>query len=139
MADPITMAIATAVAGKAAESMTDEARRCLAALVRRIRDKLRGRPARQAALEAAQADPGSGVLAGELARALGEKAGAEDPEFGTQIRELWRQVGMLAAAGDQGTVNVSHGRAEQGGPAPRRPRRSEHRLGTSRVVAVGWR
>ena len=112
MADPITMAIATAVAGKAAESMTDEARRCLAALVRRIRDKLRDRPAGQAALEAAQADPGSGALAGELARALDE-AGGEDPEFGTQIRELWRQVGMLAVAGDRGTVNVFHGRADK--------------------------
>ena len=112
MADPITMAIATAVAGKAAESMTDEARRCLAALVRRIRDKLRDRPAGQAALEAAQTEPSSGVLAGELARALDE-AGAADPEFGTQIRELWRQVGLLAAAGDQGTVNVFHGRADK--------------------------
>ncbi len=41
------------------------------------------------------------------------RAGAEDPEFGTQIRELSRQVGMLAAAGDQGTVNVFHGRANK--------------------------
>jgi hypothetical protein len=110
MADPITMAIATAVAGKAAESMTDQARKCLAALVRRIKDKFRDRPAGQAALEAAQRDPGSGALAGELARALDE-ASAEDPEFGTQLRELWDRVGLRAAAGDQGVVNVFHGRA----------------------------
>lgn len=104
MADPITMAIASAVAGKAAESMTDQARQCLAVLVRRIREKFRDRPARQAALEAVPGDPGT------LARALDE-ASAEDPEFGTQIRELWYQVGMQVAAGDQGTVNVFHGHA----------------------------
>lgn len=112
MADPVTMAIATAVAGKAAESLTDQARECLASLVRRIREKFRDRPGGQAALEAAQGDPGSGTLASELARALDE-ASAEDPEFGTQIRELWSQVGTTAAAGDHGVVNVFHGRADK--------------------------
>lgn len=106
MADPVTMAIATAVAGKAAESLTGQARECLAALVRRIREKFRDRPAGRAAFAAAQDDPGSGVLAGELARALDE-ASAEDPEFGRQIRDLWSQV----RAGD--VVNVFHGRADK--------------------------
>jgi hypothetical protein len=108
MADPVTMAIATAVAGKAAESLTDQARECLAALARRIRDKFRDRPAGQAALAAAQDDPGSGAAVGELARALDE-AGAEDPEFGRQVRELWTQV----RAGDHGAVNIFHGRADK--------------------------
>ena len=62
MADPVTMAIATAVAGKAAESLTDQARECLASLVRRIREKFRDRPARQAALEAAAAAGDHGVV-----------------------------------------------------------------------------
>jgi hypothetical protein len=106
MADPVTMAIATAVAGKAAESLTEQARQCLAALVRRVREKFRDRPAGQAALAAAQDDPGSGALAGELARALDE-ASAEDPEFGRQIRDLWSQVRACDV------VNVFHGRADK--------------------------
>jgi hypothetical protein len=107
MADPVTLAIATAVAGKAAESLTDQARECLAALVQRIRDKFRDQPAARAALEAARDDQGSG----ELARAL-ELACAQDPEFGTQIHALWSQV-RAAAAGDHGVVNVVSGRADK--------------------------
>jgi hypothetical protein len=109
MADPVTMAIATAVAGKAAESLTGQAQASLAALVARIRERFRDRPGRQAVLAAAQGDPGSGELAGELARALDE-ASAEDPDFGQEIRELWREVGLTA--GDHGVVNVFHGRAD---------------------------
>jgi hypothetical protein len=37
MTDPVTLAIATAIAGKTAESLTDQAKDCLTALVRRIR------------------------------------------------------------------------------------------------------
>jgi hypothetical protein len=112
MADPVTLAIATAVAGKAAESLTDQARECLASLVRRIREKFHDRPAGQAALAAAQDDPGSGTAVGQLARALDE-ASAEDPEFGIQIRELWGRVRITAAAGDDGVVNFFHGRADK--------------------------
>jgi hypothetical protein len=108
MADPVTLAIATAVAGKAAESLTEQARECLAALARRIREKFRDQPARRAALAAVQDDPGSSELVGELARVLDE-AGAEDPEFGRQIRELWGHV----RTGDEGVVNVFHGRADK--------------------------
>jgi hypothetical protein len=112
MADPVTMAIATAVAGKAAESLTGQSTAGLAALVRRIREKFRDRPAGQAALTAAQDDPGSGALAEELAFALDE-ASAEDPEFGRQIRELWAHVRTAADASDDGTVNVFLGRADK--------------------------
>jgi hypothetical protein len=112
MADPVTMAIATAVAGKAAESLTDQARASLTALVARIREKFRDRPAGQAALAAAQGDPSSGALAGELARALDE-ASAEDPDFGRRIHELWSQVGVMAAVGDHGVANVFNGRADR--------------------------
>jgi len=101
MADPVTMAIATAVAGKTAESLTDQARRGLSALVRRIREKFRDRPADQAALDAAAQDPDA------LARALDE-ASAEDPEFGRQLRDLWRQLQPGAQV-----LNVFHGRADK--------------------------
>ncbi|MBV9379850.1 MAG: hypothetical protein JOY82_03360 [Streptosporangiaceae bacterium] len=112
MADPVIMAIATAVVGKAAESLTDQARECLAALVRRIREKFRDQPAAQAILEAARDDPGSPALAGELARAL-EEASAYDPEFAAQLRELWSQVRTMAATRERGVVNVFQGRADK--------------------------
>jgi hypothetical protein len=111
MSDPVTLAIATAVAGKAAESLPGQSGAGLAALVRRIREKFRDRPAGQAALTAAQDDPGPGAVA-ELAVALDE-AGAEDPEFGRQIRELWDNVRTAATASDHGVVNVFHGRADK--------------------------
>jgi hypothetical protein len=103
MADPITVAIATAIAGKTTESLTDQAREGLAALVRRIREKFRDRPAACAALAAAEDDPDT---AAGLAHALDE-ASAEDPEFGRQIRALWTRIG------DDGVVNIFHGRADQ--------------------------
>jgi hypothetical protein len=103
MADPVTLAIATAIAGKTAVSLTDQAREGLVALVRRVREKFRDRPAARAALDAAQHDPGA--VPG-LAHAL-DQASAEDPEFGRQIRALWTQVGH------DGVVNVFHGRADQ--------------------------
>jgi hypothetical protein len=103
MADPVTLAIATAIAGKMTESLTDQARESLAALARRIREKFRDRPAARAALAAAQDDPGA--VAG-LAHALDETS-AEDPEFGRQIRALWTRIG------NDSVVNVFHGRADK--------------------------
>jgi hypothetical protein len=111
MADPVTMAIATAIAGKTAESLTDQARECLTALVQRIREKFRDQPAPRAALEAAlETAPGDRGPA-ELARVL-EETCAQDPEFGAQIHALWGQV-RAAAAGDHGVVNVFDGRANK--------------------------
>ena len=112
MTDPITLAIATAIAGKTAESLTEQARQSLAALTRRVREKFRGRPAELATLEAARDDPDSGEHITELARALHE-ASADDPEFGNEIRTLWDQVHVAAAAQDDGVVNVFSGRAEK--------------------------
>lgn len=94
MTDPVTLAIATAVAGKTAESLTDQAKDCLTALVRRIREKFRDLPEKSAP---------------ELATAL-ELACAQDQEFGAQIRALWEQV-RAAGAGDN--VNVFSGRADK--------------------------
>jgi hypothetical protein len=106
MTDPVTLAIATAVAGKAAESLTDQARDCLTALVRRIREKFRDQPAARATLEAARDEKGAAELAREL-----ELACAQDPEFGAQIRALWEQI-RAAGAGDN-VLNVFSGRADK--------------------------
>ena len=107
MTDPVTLAIATAIAGKTAESLTDQAKDCLTALVRRIREKFLDQPAARAALEAARDEKGSA----ELARAL-DLACERDPEFGAQIRELWEQI-RAVAAGDNAVVNVFSGRADK--------------------------
>ena len=107
MADPITVAIASAVAGKAAESFSGQTGRALAAVVQRIRDKFRGHPTALAALDRAEAEHGD---VSELA-ALIDQASSEDPEFGRQIRALWNQSGL--AATDEGVVNFFHGHAEK--------------------------
>jgi hypothetical protein len=105
MADPITLAIATAVAGKAAESLTDQARQSVAAIVRRFREKFQGHPAELATLDEARDDH---TRIPELAMLLDE-ASMQDPEFGVQIRALWDQTGLIATG--EGTVNIFHGKA----------------------------
>lgn len=105
VADPITIAIASSVAGKAAESLTDQARQTVAAIARRIREKFQGHPAELATLDAATDDH---ARIEELAILLDE-ASAEDPEFGSEIRGLWSHVGLTAA--DGGVVNLFHGKA----------------------------
>ncbi|HEX6528014.1 MAG TPA: hypothetical protein VF070_49525 [Streptosporangiaceae bacterium] len=110
MADPITTAIATAVASGMAQSLTDQAREAFAALARKITEKFRERPAAQAALAAARDDPGSATRINELARALDETE-AEDSEFGRQIRQLWSQVRLTSVARDDAVINTFHGRA----------------------------
>jgi hypothetical protein len=107
MADAITMAIATAVAGKTAEALSDQARRAIAAIVRRVREKFRDRPAELETLDATISDQ---AKIGELADLL-HQASVEDPGFGSQIRELWNQSGLIAA--DGGVVNLFHGKADK--------------------------
>lgn len=112
MADPITMAIATAVAGGVAQSLSDQARETVAALVRHIKEKFHASPAAQAALAAAVADPGSAAGVSQLASALDEAAAA-DHEFGRRIRELWGEIRLAVSARDDATVNAFTGQAEK--------------------------
>lgn len=112
MADPITTAIATAITGGMAQSLSDQARASLTALTQRIREKFGPRPAAKAALEAALDDPGSSARASELARALAE-ACDEDPEFALQVRALWGQLRSAVVARDDAVVNTFDGRAEK--------------------------
>jgi hypothetical protein len=107
MADPITVAIATAAAGKIAESLTGAASDSAIAIAQRIREKFRRQPAALAALEAAHDDP---VRLQDLVNRL-EEAMAQDPDFSRQIRQLWRAAGPQVA--DQGSGNAFHGRAEK--------------------------
>lgn len=86
MADPVMLAVATAVAGKAAETLTERAGATAAAIVHRIKAKFSGQPAALATLEAAQQDP---ARAGELATLL-DAAAAQDPDFASEIHALWQ-------------------------------------------------
>ena len=107
MADPLTIAIATAVAGKATESLTDQARQAVAVIARRIRQKFHGRPEKLATLEAAR---DGHTKISELAMLL-EEACRQDPQFGIQIRSLWNQTGLSMT--EEGVVNIFHGQADK--------------------------
>ena len=111
MPDPITIAIATAIAGKTAESLTDQAREAVTEIVHRVRRKFRHRPADLAALDTARANPGS-VECTALARSL-QQVMLEDPRFGTSIRTLWSQAQMEMMARDNDVVNIFRGRADK--------------------------
>jgi hypothetical protein len=112
MADPITTAIATAIAGGMTQSLSDQARASLTALTQRIREKFGRRPGAQAALDAALDDPGSSARVSELARALAD-ACKEDPEFGRQAHALWGQIHLTATARDDAVINTFAGRADK--------------------------
>ena len=108
MADALSMAVAAAVAGKAAESMTGQAQQTVAAMVRKIRDKFgKHSPTEIATLDAAIRDESA---AEPLARVL-DRVFAADPAFRDDIRALWLQAAP-AATGD-GVSNVFYGKAEK--------------------------
>jgi hypothetical protein len=107
MTDPMTVAIATAAAGKVAESLAGGVGESLAAIGRRVREKFQRHPAALATLDAARADP---AYIPDLAALLDETM-RQDPEFGRQLRALWQQT--AAQASENGVVNVVHGDAEK--------------------------
>ena len=101
------MAIATAVAGKAAESLTGQAGQAIAAIRRKIRARFRGDPGELPALDATRGDPST--VAG-LARFLDAEFAA-DPAFRDEIRALWLQA--APAATDDAVSNIFHGKADK--------------------------
>ncbi|MGI8332456.1 hypothetical protein ACRYCC_20995 [Actinomadura scrupuli] len=112
MTDPITMAIATAVATKGAESLGQQAGPALAALVRRIRERFTGRPAEEAALAAAEERPEEPGRVEALAEAL-QRVAREDPGFGGELRAVWQRIQVETTA-DHGVVaNTFDGRADK--------------------------
>ncbi|GLW05744.1 hypothetical protein Misp01_08740 [Microtetraspora sp. NBRC 13810] len=108
----MTLAIATAMAGKAVEIAGEPAKEAIGAMVRKVREKFRGRAAEEALVIAAETDPDStnrlGALQGALQRVMGE-----DPAFAGELRALWNQAQVSAAAHGDGVVNVFHGQAEK--------------------------
>lgn len=101
------VAIASAAAGKAAESLTEQGKQAVAAIVRRIREKFRGRPSELAVLNEAT---NNHARIDELAVLLDETS-AQDPEFGSHTRALWNHAGLIVT--DGGVVNQFHGEANK--------------------------
>jgi hypothetical protein len=109
MLDPFAMTIATNVATRLADSLTDQAQRAVASIVGRIRDKLRSRPGEPGAvatLDAAIA--ASDATSTQALALLLERLFAADPGFGDEIRALWDSAGI-----DDSVTNVFHGKADK--------------------------
>lgn len=109
MPDPITTAIATAVAGGAATALTAEAARVLKDIASRIRRRLQGDP-RAPALPASPGDAGSPEAAGALAVRLQQLFHSE-PAFQEELTALWDQYrdagGVTAVSHFHGDVHTS--------------------------------
>jgi hypothetical protein len=110
MADPLTMAIATGAAGQVAGTLTEQGQQAVAAIVRRMRERFRGKPAETAVLDQAIAEtaPEGSFAVESLARAL-EREFAADARFRDEVLALWQQVTEAALA--PGAVNVFSGTA----------------------------
>lgn len=108
MPDPILMAIAAAIAGKATEVLTGRAGDALGRLTDRVRAAFHQRPAGREALEAARQDPESPERIAALADAL-RMAGRDDSAFDADLRALWGQVQIHAEVSGDGIANTVHG------------------------------
>jgi hypothetical protein len=107
MTDPLILAIATAVAGKSAEVMTDQARQAISVITQKIRAKLGKHPPDVTVLDtAARGESEPDALAQVLDREF-----TADPAFRDEIKTLWLQVGP-SAAGDA-VSNTFHGKADK--------------------------
>ncbi len=98
MVDPLAMTIATNVATRIADTLTDQAQQAVAAIVRRIREKLRSRTGESGAvavLDTAMVT-GDASAVEALARAL-EQLFAADLRFRDEIQALWDSAGQAAA------------------------------------------
>lgn len=109
MSDPFAMTIATSVATKIVDNLTEGARQGVLTIVRKVRDKLRsrpGEPAEVATLEAAITS-GDELAAVALAQLL-EALFVADPRFREEIEALWD-----SARPDDSVTNVFHGKADK--------------------------
>src|SRR5512139_2312211 len=116
----MTVAIATAMAGKAVEVAGEPVRAAVAELVRRVRDRLRRapggrestRPGNAEAESAAHENPGHEDPEGiaELQETI-QRLIEQDPRFGAELRAIWSRAHQSITADDHGVVNVFNGQA----------------------------
>ncbi|MFI0371548.1 hypothetical protein ACH35V_27090 [Actinomadura sp. 1N219] len=102
----MTVAIATAMAGKAVEVAGEPVRAAVAEISRRVRERFRGRPSDEAALARAAAEPE--VLQGAVLRLFDE-----DPDFRADAETLWNQAQTMASVSGDGVVNIFNGQAQR--------------------------
>ncbi|SHE94431.1 hypothetical protein [Streptoalloteichus hindustanus] len=105
MTDPMFMAVAGALAGKAAVALASSG---LGSLYRFVKERLSGRADDTAALEEAEASPQDEQRVATLSATL-ERVAAEDPAFGERVRELWGQARDEVRAESGGVVNQING------------------------------
>jgi hypothetical protein len=105
MADPVTLAIASSVAGRTAQALTEQGQQIIAVIIGKIREKLISRQGDVAVLDAAANDAS---VAESLAGVLGAEFTA-DPRFREEIEALWRQATQVKAV--NAVTNVVSGTA----------------------------
>jgi hypothetical protein len=108
--DPFTIAVATAIATKSAESLGGQVGPAFAALVAKVKAKFRGKPEEQV-LAAAEQHPESDDHLRALAAAL-SLAAADDPAFGAELREL-RSLAQQRVEVSGGVANIIQGHADK--------------------------
>jgi actin-like ATPase involved in cell morphogenesis len=109
MVDPLAMTIATNVATRIADTLTDQAQQAVAAIIRRIREKLRSRPGESGEVATLDATIATGDASAveALARTL-EQLFAADVRFRDEIQTLWD-----SARSDDSVANIFHGKADK--------------------------
>ncbi|WP_067490052.1 hypothetical protein [Actinomadura hibisca] len=110
MADPMTIAIACAAAGKAVEVAGEPARAAVAELVARFRRRFQDRPDEQAALERAADAPDSAERLAALEGVIRREMDA-DPAFGSEVTALWQRAESSVSAQHDGVANNFTGTA----------------------------
>lgn len=114
MADPLTVAIAAAiassVAGKLSTSVSAHAGHAIEAIAGKVRDRLRTEDPVDAEIVEAAIRGQKKPEPGPLARIL-EREFTADPAFHDEIKRLWLRVGPSAA--DDGVSNVFYGKADK--------------------------
>ncbi|MGN9912410.1 hypothetical protein ACTMTJ_33230 [Phytohabitans sp. LJ34] len=109
MIDPMMLAVATALATKAAEGLSEAGRAAFGALVQRVRSRLAAEPGGTGTLESAESHPGDERLVERLAAAL-SVAADRDPTFAADLARLWSAVRDAAVvAAHDGVVNQQSG------------------------------
>jgi hypothetical protein len=108
MADPVLIAVATALAGKAAGAIASGGAAALRSLLDLVKAKFAGRPDAEQALQAAHDEPQRTENVDRLAAAL-EEVAAADPEFGEQLRSLWDRASAELHADHGGVINEVSG------------------------------
>lgn len=113
MPDPILLAIAGALAGKATTALASGGRTALGRLYRLVADKLSVKERDTKLLEAVAertdvARPDQEAEVGQLAEVL-DRAGRDDPDFAGRLRELWTEARTELTADRGGVINEVSG------------------------------